>query len=177
MSTASRTFCQLIRECSALGSVLYWAPGGRCPHNSQWWSGFNAGVHWHGGAHRCSVPCHCQMSLWLDKDLRKLKPFHSLFTAEITKDTSTHSPSDLLSSEKTLTAFDVVYLLLQDTALALWIPCTVLSGFEAGLSVWCFVVGLGLRGLAPCVRNYIKEQVCVCVCVRGSGPHWSQAKS
>lgn len=58
----------------------------------------------------------------------------------------------------------------QDTTLALWIPCAVLSAFEAGLSAWCFVVGLGLRGLAPCVRNYIKEQVCVCVCVGLSDP-------
>ncbi|TWW67418.1 Nuclear receptor-binding protein [Takifugu flavidus] len=47
---------------------------------------------------------------------------------------------------------------IYDTTLALWIPCAVLSAFEAGLSAWCFVVGLGLRGLAPCVRNYIKEQ-------------------
>lgn len=47
---------------------------------------------------------------------------------------------------------------IYDTALALWIPCTILSGFEAGLSVWCFVIGLGLRGLAPCMKKYIKKQ-------------------
>lgn len=57
----------------------------------------------------------------------------------------------------------MVYFLLQDTALALWIPCTFLSGFEAGLSVWCFVIGLGLRGLAPCMRKYMKKQVGVWV--------------
>lgn len=71
-----------------------------------------------------------------------------------------------------LAVFDAVYL-PQDTALALWIPCTLLSGFEAGLSAWCFLVGLGLRGLVPCARKYIKEQVCVCLC----GPHWSQTKA
>lgn len=53
----------------------------------------------------------------------------------------------------------------QDTTLSLWIPCAVLAAFEVGLSVWCFIVGLALRGLAPCGNNYIKEQVCVCVCL------------
>lgn len=52
----------------------------------------------------------------------------------------------------------------QDTTLALWIPCAVLSAAEAGLSVWCFIVGLALRGLAPCGNSYIKEQVCVSLC-------------
>lgn len=51
----------------------------------------------------------------------------------------------------------------QDTTLALWIPCAVFSAVEAGLSVWCFMVGLALRGLPPCRNNYIKEQVCVFV--------------
>ncbi|KAK2854217.1 hypothetical protein Q5P01_006878 [Channa striata] len=48
---------------------------------------------------------------------------------------------------------------IYDTTLALWIPCAVLSAVEAGLSVWCFVVGLALRGLAPCGNSYIKEQL------------------
>ena len=47
----------------------------------------------------------------------------------------------------------------QDTALALWIPSVVLAMVEVGLSVWCFSVGLTLRGLAPCGNHYIKEQV------------------
>lgn len=47
---------------------------------------------------------------------------------------------------------------IYDTTLALWIPCAVLAAFEAGLSVWCFIVGLALRGLAPCGNRYIKEQ-------------------
>lgn len=47
----------------------------------------------------------------------------------------------------------------QDTTLALWIPSAGLAAFEAGLSVWCFIVGLALRGLAPCGNSYIKEQV------------------
>lgn len=53
----------------------------------------------------------------------------------------------------------------QDTTLSLWIPCAVLSAAETGLSVWCFIVGLALKGLAPCGNSYIKEQVCVCVCL------------
>lgn len=48
---------------------------------------------------------------------------------------------------------------IYDTTLALWIPCSVLSAAEAGLSVWCFVVGLALRGLTPCGNSYIKEQL------------------
>lgn len=54
----------------------------------------------------------------------------------------------------------------QDTTLALWIPCAVFSAVEAGLSVWCFLVGLALRGLPPCKNSYIKEQVCIFVWAR-----------
>ncbi|XP_029001228.1 keratinocyte-associated protein 3 [Betta splendens] len=57
---------------------------------------------------------------------------------------------------------------IYDTTLALWIPCAVLSAAEAGLSVWCFVVGLALRGLAPCGSSYIKEQLEE---EAGSSPH------
>lgn len=59
------------------------------------------------------------------------------------------------------------YFMSQDTTLALWVPCAVLAAVEVGLSVWCFIVGLALRGLAPCGNSYIKEQVCVCVWVAG----------
>lgn len=48
---------------------------------------------------------------------------------------------------------------IYDTTLALWIPCAVFSAVEVGLSVWCFMVGLALRGLPPCKNNYIKEQL------------------
>ncbi|KAM4596941.1 keratinocyte-associated protein 3 [Fundulus diaphanus] len=48
---------------------------------------------------------------------------------------------------------------IYDTTLALWIPCALLSATEAGLSLWCFIVGLALRGLAPCGKSYIKEQL------------------
>ncbi|XP_029315347.1 keratinocyte-associated protein 3 isoform X2 [Cottoperca gobio] len=48
---------------------------------------------------------------------------------------------------------------IYDTTLAMWIPCAVLAAVEAGLSVWCFIVGLVLRGLAPCWNSYIKEQL------------------
>lgn len=64
------------------------------------------------------------------------------------------------------------FTVCQDTTLALWIPCAALAAFETGLSVWCFIVGLALRGLTPCGNSYIKEQVCVgwgklegCYCV------------
>uniref|UniRef100_A0A3B3ZD50 Uncharacterized protein n=1 Tax=Periophthalmus magnuspinnatus TaxID=409849 RepID=A0A3B3ZD50_9GOBI len=53
---------------------------------------------------------------------------------------------------------------IYDTTLALWIPCSVLSAAEVGLSIWCFVVGLALRGLGPCGHNYLKELVGVCLC-------------
>ncbi|XP_040896144.1 keratinocyte-associated protein 3 [Toxotes jaculatrix] len=48
---------------------------------------------------------------------------------------------------------------IYDTTLALWVPCAVLAGVEVGLSVWCFIVGLALRGLALCGNSYIKEQL------------------
>ncbi len=49
--------------------------------------------------------------------------------------------------------------LLQDTTLALWFTCSAFTSLEAGLSVWCFIVGLQLRGIGPCAQNYIREQV------------------
>ncbi|XP_026148874.1 keratinocyte-associated protein 3 [Mastacembelus armatus] len=48
---------------------------------------------------------------------------------------------------------------IYDTTLALWVPCAVLAAAEAGLSVWCFITGLVLRGLACCKNSYIKEQL------------------
>lgn len=48
---------------------------------------------------------------------------------------------------------------IYDTTLALWIPCALFAAFETGLSVWCFIVGLVLRGVEPCGKSYIKEQV------------------
>uniref|UniRef100_UPI0037E7F2F4 keratinocyte-associated protein 3 n=1 Tax=Semicossyphus pulcher TaxID=241346 RepID=UPI0037E7F2F4 len=48
---------------------------------------------------------------------------------------------------------------IYDTTLSLWIPCAVLAAFEVGLSVWCFMVGLALRGVEPCRKTYIKEQL------------------
>ncbi|KAI9542624.1 hypothetical protein NQZ68_017635 [Dissostichus eleginoides] len=47
---------------------------------------------------------------------------------------------------------------IYDTTLAMWIPCAFLAAFEAGLSVWCFIIGLALRGLVPCGKSYITEQ-------------------
>ncbi|XP_059208587.1 keratinocyte-associated protein 3 [Centropristis striata] len=48
---------------------------------------------------------------------------------------------------------------IYDTTLAIWVPCAIMAAVEAGLSVWCFIVGLALRGLAPCGNSYIKEQL------------------
>ncbi|KAF1393024.1 hypothetical protein PFLUV_G00034100 [Perca fluviatilis] len=48
---------------------------------------------------------------------------------------------------------------IYDTTLALWVTCALLAAVEVGLSVWCFIVGLALRGLAPCGNSYIKEQL------------------
>ncbi|XP_036406017.1 keratinocyte-associated protein 3 [Megalops cyprinoides] len=48
---------------------------------------------------------------------------------------------------------------IYDTTLALWFPSTMLAAVEAGLSVWCFIVGLTLRGLGPCAHSYIREQL------------------
>ncbi|XP_029530992.1 keratinocyte-associated protein 3-like [Oncorhynchus nerka] len=48
---------------------------------------------------------------------------------------------------------------IYDTTLSLWFPCVLLAGLETGLSIWCFVVGLVLRGLGPCSHAYLKEQL------------------
>ncbi|XP_046886836.1 keratinocyte-associated protein 3 [Hypomesus transpacificus] len=48
---------------------------------------------------------------------------------------------------------------IYDTTLSLWIPSVLLAALEVGLSLWCFVVGLTLRGLGPCAHSYIKEQL------------------
>ncbi|XP_053179826.1 keratinocyte-associated protein 3 [Scomber japonicus] len=55
---------------------------------------------------------------------------------------------------------------IYDTTLALWIPCALLAAAEVALSVWCFIVGLALRGLPPCGNSYIKEQL-----EEGRSPH------
>ncbi|MEQ2161398.1 hypothetical protein GOODEAATRI_009277 [Goodea atripinnis] len=68
-------------------------------------------------------------------------------------------PSQHISTNYTVANIISVTSGLLDTTLALWIPCALLSAAEAGLSVWCFIVGLALRGLAPCGNSYIKEQV------------------
>ncbi|KAJ8270485.1 hypothetical protein GJAV_G00115360 [Gymnothorax javanicus] len=47
---------------------------------------------------------------------------------------------------------------IYDTTLALWFPSALLAAVEAGLSIWCFIVGLNLRGYGPCMRTYPREQ-------------------
>lgn len=70
---------------------------------------------------------------------------------------STEVPINARSPVSARCPFDTTRI--YDTTLALWIPCAVLSAAEVGLSVWCFIVGLALRGLAPCGSSYIKEQL------------------
>ncbi|XP_059375579.1 keratinocyte-associated protein 3-like isoform X2 [Carassius carassius] len=48
---------------------------------------------------------------------------------------------------------------IYDTTLALWFTCATFTALEAGLSVWCFIVGLQLRGIGPCAQTYIREQL------------------
>ncbi|XP_052475778.1 keratinocyte-associated protein 3-like isoform X3 [Carassius gibelio] len=48
---------------------------------------------------------------------------------------------------------------IYDTTLALWFTCATFTSLEAGLSVWCFIVGLQLRGIGPCAQTYIREQL------------------
>lgn len=48
---------------------------------------------------------------------------------------------------------------IYDTTLSLWVPNVLLAFLEVGLSVWCFVVGLTLRGVGPCAHSYFKEQL------------------
>ncbi|XP_010877390.1 keratinocyte-associated protein 3 [Esox lucius] len=48
---------------------------------------------------------------------------------------------------------------IYDTTLSVWFPCVLLAGLETGLSIWCFVVGLVLRGLGPCSHTYLKEKL------------------
>ncbi|KAG7236057.1 hypothetical protein INR49_001459 [Caranx melampygus] len=69
----------------------------------------------------------------------------------------TQVPIDARSPISAQCPFDTTRI--YDTTLALWVPCSVLAGVETGLSVWCFVTGLALRGLAPCGNRYIKEQL------------------
>ncbi|XP_051502445.1 keratinocyte-associated protein 3 [Myxocyprinus asiaticus] len=48
---------------------------------------------------------------------------------------------------------------IYDTTLALWFSCAGFTAIEAALSVWCFIVGLTLRGIGPCAHTYIREQL------------------
>ncbi|XP_044202157.1 keratinocyte-associated protein 3 [Thunnus albacares] len=70
---------------------------------------------------------------------------------------NTEVPIDARSPISAQCPFDTTRI--YDTTLALWITCSVLAAVEVGLSVWCFIVGLALRGLPPCGNSYIKEQL------------------
>ncbi|KAM9465791.1 keratinocyte-associated protein 3 [Clarias gariepinus] len=48
---------------------------------------------------------------------------------------------------------------IYDTTMSLWFLCTLLSALETGLSVWCFIVGLTLRGIGSCGHTYLREQL------------------
>ncbi|XP_034043908.1 keratinocyte-associated protein 3 [Thalassophryne amazonica] len=50
---------------------------------------------------------------------------------------------------------------IYDTALTLWVTCAVMAAVETTLSVWCFIVGLILKGLACCGtrnKNQVEEE-------------------
>ncbi|KAJ8356587.1 hypothetical protein SKAU_G00193810 [Synaphobranchus kaupii] len=70
---------------------------------------------------------------------------------------STGLPISPHSSFKTNCPFDTTRI--YDTTLALWFPSALLAAVEAGLSIWCFIVGLTLRGLGPCMHTYLREQL------------------
>ncbi|XP_077186038.1 keratinocyte-associated protein 3 isoform X3 [Paroedura picta] len=52
---------------------------------------------------------------------------------------------------------------IYDTALVLWLASVVMAATEAGLSAWCCVASLSLRGICPCPAAYkvvlVKETV------------------
>ncbi|XP_043325011.1 keratinocyte-associated protein 3 isoform X1 [Cervus elaphus] len=48
---------------------------------------------------------------------------------------------------------------IYDTALALWIPSVFMSAAEAALSAYCCVAALTLRGVGPCRKDGLQEQV------------------
>ncbi|KAI7804953.1 putative keratinocyte-associated protein 3, partial [Triplophysa rosa] len=70
---------------------------------------------------------------------------------------STHMPINARSPVIVNCPFDATRI--YDTTLALWFSCAGFTTVEAGLSVWCFVVGLTLRGIGPCGHTYIREQL------------------
>uniref|UniRef100_A0A8C7N940 Keratinocyte-associated protein 3-like n=1 Tax=Oncorhynchus kisutch TaxID=8019 RepID=A0A8C7N940_ONCKI len=70
-----------------------------------------------------------------------------------------HSLSAPLTPHQYTYVLSLSLPLPQDTTLSLWFPCVLLAGLETGLSIWCFVVGLVLRGLGPCSHAYLKEQL------------------
>ncbi|XP_066536523.1 keratinocyte-associated protein 3 [Hoplias malabaricus] len=70
---------------------------------------------------------------------------------------STDIPINARSPVSAICPFDTTRI--YDTTLSLWFPCTLLSAMEAGLSAWCFIIGLTLRGIGPCGRTYLKEQL------------------
>lgn len=70
---------------------------------------------------------------------------------------STGLPISPHSSFMTDCPFDTTRI--YDTTLALWFPSALLAAVEAGLSIWCFIVGLTLRGLGPCMHTYLREQL------------------
>ncbi|KAA0710861.1 Keratinocyte-associated protein 3 [Triplophysa tibetana] len=69
----------------------------------------------------------------------------------------THVPINARSPVIVNCPFDATRI--YDTTLALWFTCAGFTTVEAGLSVWCFVVGMTLRGIGPCGHTYIREQL------------------
>ncbi|XP_023690105.2 keratinocyte-associated protein 3 isoform X1 [Paramormyrops kingsleyae] len=65
----------------------------------------------------------------------------------------TSAPAGARSSIVADCPFDTTRI--YDTTLTLWFPCAFLAATEAGISIWCFIIGLTLRGLWPCGHSYI----------------------
>ncbi|XP_043118213.1 keratinocyte-associated protein 3 [Puntigrus tetrazona] len=70
---------------------------------------------------------------------------------------STNTPVNARSPVIVNCPFDATRI--YDTTLALWFTCSAFTALEAGLSVWCFIVALQLRGIGPCAQTYLKEQL------------------
>lgn len=129
----------------------------------------------HKCARQCSVTHQLPMSIWYNTNLCESKLFSKIYFV------CYWSYRCLDIGNNIVLLFCFVFI-SQDTTMALWVPCSVLAATEVGLSVWCFIVGLALRGLTLCGNSYIKEQVCVWgggrwICFRGITHTWPHSNT
>lgn len=166
---------ELLLKRSALCSLLCWATAGHQPHYFSWWQCPHAGLQQYRHAHKCSLACLRQLPLWHYTHLREflatLNVGWIIIMDIILCSLVVDYKSKLLDSRVIAEYFNIYkwvsdvlsfktgVFVFKDTTLALWFPCTLLSAMESGLSVWCFIVGLILRGIGPCAHTYLREQV------------------